>query len=103
MMNLGTVDEILDKLKTVLIQDNYSSENLTTITIDWDEGGAVIIEYNSDKSTILIEKEYFESKNDFLQDLINSIKKFSLLNIHASIKVCDCQLSSERPLYETKR
>lgn len=47
MMNLGTVDEILDKLKTVLIQDNYSSENLTTITIDWDEGGAAIIEYNS--------------------------------------------------------
>jgi len=45
MMSLGTLDEIIDKLQTVLIQENYSSKNITTITIDWDEG-AVIIEYD---------------------------------------------------------
>ena len=46
MMNFGTVNEVLDNLKTVQIQDDFSSQNLTTIIIDWDEG-AVIVEYNS--------------------------------------------------------
>ncbi|XP_070494072.1 uncharacterized protein [Chironomus tepperi] len=100
MMNLGTVAEVLDKLQTFL--DNYSIENLTTITIDWEDEGVVIIEWNSERSIILIQKDFFESKNDFLRELIYNIKKNSLLNIHASIKVCDLMLPNDCPLYETK-